>query len=104
MNTTRTGAQTQKGIVASLALALLGALLLTFVPAASAHECAAHEGCDASDCPDGENHAHTDYNDDTEDEYCKSSADAGDGTCRYPVEDVKLPPAVCEILGYRLRA
>lgn len=93
--------QTNTKISAMIAIALLGAVMLPLAPPASAHTCSAHEGCDASNCPDGENHDHTDYNAGTEDDHCSSSADAGDGSCRYPTEDVKLPPAVCEILGYK---
>lgn len=91
--------QTKKGLF--MTMLLVGSVFLAMAPLASAHTCAAHEGCDASSCPDGENHSHTDYNAGIEDDTCSSTTETGDGSCYYPTEDAHLPPVVCDLLGYK---
>lgn len=82
---------------------LIAAAFVAVAPTAQAHECVNHDpnACDAGNCPDGEFHDHTDLNADGENYHCSSTVDTGDGTCYYPTNDVKLPPAVCDLLGYR---
>ena len=87
----------------------LGAILLTVLvaaasgaaltaPVASAHTCAAYDGCDASGCKDGEDHSHTDYNYwPKRDESCSSKKDPPPGSCTF--NDVELPGIVCRLLG-----
>lgn len=89
------------GIAAFLLFA--GFVLVGAAPTASAHLCADHYDCDAGGCTDGENHEHTDYNDDTEDGHCKSVE--GPKDCKFlgrkftgkeckVLRDGELPPPI----------
>lgn len=72
---------------------------------ASAHNCAAYDGCDAGACKEGEDHYHQDFNYWERDEHCESweeeeEKDDDDDTppddaCY--IADKKFPPAICEV-------
>lgn len=75
------------------------------LPIAAAHYCVETEegaipGCDPSYCPAGEAHDHTRIHDDGSQEQCQSQLGPNDGSCYYPTNDVQLPAAVCDLLGY----
>lgn len=78
------------------AVALLCGSALAAFPSASAHECADHDPakCNSGTCVEGEDHEHTDYNDDQEDGYCKTTAE--EGSCKYYGQT--HPRVVCELL------
>jgi hypothetical protein len=82
-------------------LALAGSLLMALLVAApaSAHTCAAYDGCDASACTEGEDHDHTDFNYFTRDEHCASHAPPPpppEGSCKY--NGIEFPKKVCDII------
>lgn len=54
---------------------LLVVAALSILPTASAHDCAAYNGCDAGACTEGEDHNHKDYNYVERDETCSSKAE-----------------------------
>lgn len=58
-----------------LVFSVLGTL--ASVPGGQAHTCQSHDPteCNAGQCVEGENHEHTDFNEDQEDSYCKSERD-----------------------------
>lgn len=59
-----------------IAILALVATTVIYAPApASAHSCASYQECDARDCPEEENHDHTDYNHIGKDEHCKSEVE-----------------------------
>lgn len=92
-------------IAQTIALAVIAVATVAVVIAtpASAHECANHDpnACNASDCPEGEDHEHIDYNADHEDYYCRSSSAsaAQPGSCTY--YGLEHPPRVCRLLEER---
>lgn len=95
-----------KKILNMRSVAVMAALLLVtsmlVLPSAQAHKCANHEptACNAADCPEGEYHDHTDYNENEEDYHCSSQArppGKHPDSCEYYT--LHHPPTVCRLLG-----
>lgn len=87
---------------AAIVVALLMTTSVLALPTSVAHKCANHEpaACNAGDCPDGEYHDHTDYNEDEEDYHCSSEArppGPHPDSCHY--YNLHHPPTVCRLLG-----
>ena len=83
-------------LLAGLLVAVAAASVAFLAPSASAHTCAAYDGCDAGACKDGEDHDHTDYNYVQKDEHCSSKKAPPTGSCEY--NDIELPGIVCELI------
>lgn len=96
---TRTKTTTLAGLrTLALAASLLASAVALTAGSATAHTCAAYDGCDASACKDGEDHDHTDYNYVERDEYCKSTAKppSDPESCEY--FGLEWPPLVCRVI------
>lgn len=80
---------------------LLATAALAVSPSAEAHECANYSGCDASNCPEGEDHDHTDYNRVGRDGHCESSSHPEDpnGCSIFGIDD--WPELVCDLIDGR---
>lgn len=90
--------QSNKHAAALVAVLVAFAGFVLAGPTATAHTCAAYEGCDASNCPDGEDHDHTDKNYFADDEHCSSTSKPprDPESCDY--FGITWPPIICRII------
>lgn len=89
--------ESKKHTAALMAALVAFAGLALAAPTVAAHTCSSYEGCDAQNCPDGEDHKHTDKNWVADDEYCESSARTTDPeSCEY--NGIEFPAIVCRLI------